>query len=246
MLRLIATLLGTTMMVLGAIACSGPEPRPAEDEVTLTAGSPAASAGHIGASAGDIIDLPAPRTDGGMSLEEALAARRSAREFTDEPLTLEQISQLLWSAQGITADWGGRTAPSAGALYPLEVYVVTADGSFHYLPDGHRLWVMSRGDLRAPLAEAALGQAAVSEAPAVFVITAVYARTAGKYGDRAERYVRLEAGHACQNLLLQAVALGLGAVPIGAFSDTEVQRVLGLPADQEPLYLIPVGHPVPE
>ena len=245
MLRLIATLLGTTLMVLGAIACSSPAPQPAEDGVPRTAGSPAGS-GDIGASVGDILDLPAPRTLGSASLEETLAARRSAREFSDEPLTLEQISQLLWSAQGITVDWGGRTAPSAGALYPLEVYVVTADGSFHYLPDGHRLRVMSRGDLRAPLAEAALDQSAVSEAPAVFVITAVYARTAGKYGDRAERYVHLEAGHACQNLLLQAVALGLGAVPIGAFSDAEVQSVLGLPADQEPLYLIPVGHPVPE
>jgi SagB-type dehydrogenase family enzyme len=189
------------------------------------------------------IALPAPRLKGEMSLEETLAARRSVREFTEEELTMEEISQLLWAAQGITAAWGGRTAPSAGALYPLEVYVATVDGLYHYVPQGHKAVVESKADLRSKLWQAGLNQNAIREAPAVFVITAVYARTAKKYGERAERYVRLESGHAAQNLLLQAVALGLGGVPIGAFYDGQVQSTLSLPSDHEPLYLIPIGHP---
>jgi len=189
------------------------------------------------------IALPAPRLKGAMSLEETLAARRSVREFTEEKLTLEEISQLLWAAQGITAAWGGRTAPSAGALYPLEVYVATADGLYHYVPQGHKAIVESRADLRGALWRAGLSQDAIHQAPAVFVITAVYARTEKKYGGRAERYVKLEAGHAAQNLLLQAVALGLGGVPIGAFYDEQVQSTLSLPSDHEPLYLVPIGHP---
>ncbi len=189
-----------------------------------------------------IVDLPAPRTESAESLEEALLERRSVRAFTGQRLTLTELSQLLWAAQGITAEWGGRTAPSAGALYPLEVYVVTQDGLYHYLPEGHRAELLSRTDLRVQLSRAALGEAAVYGAPAVFVITAVYARTTAKYGDRGERYVQLEAGHVAQNLLLQAVALGLAGVPIGAFSDDDVGRLLDLPSDRVPLYLIPVGH----
>ena len=187
--------------------------------------------------------LPEPKLKGKMSLEETLTQRRSVRSFTEEQLTLEEISQLLWAAQGMTALWGGRTAPSAGALYPLEVYVATADGLYHYVPQEHKVIIESQDDLRLKLWEAGLKQDAIREAPAVFVITAVYERTAKKYGDRAERYVKLEAGHACQNILLQAVALDLGAVPIGAFYDDKVQAALSLPPDHEPLYLIPVGHP---
>ncbi len=189
------------------------------------------------------VSLPAPILKGEMSLEETLALRRSVRSFTDEALTLAEIGQLLWAAQGITCDWGGRTAPSAGALYPLEVYVATADGLYHYMPQGHKVRVESTADLRRALWEAGLKQDAIRQAPVVFVITAVYARTEGKYGARAERYVQLEAGHAAQNLLLQAVAWGLGGVPIGAFNDDQVQSALSLPADHAPLYLIPVGHP---
>jgi SagB-type dehydrogenase family enzyme len=187
--------------------------------------------------------LPEPRLKGEMSLEETLAQRRSVRSFIEEELTLEEISQLLWAAQGITALWGGRTAPSAGALYPLEVYVATASGLYHYVPQEHKVIIVSQNDLRLKIWEVALKQEAIREAPAVFVITAVYDRTAKKYGDRAERYVKLEAGHACQNILLQAVAMDLGAVPIGAFYDDQIQAALSLPADHEPLYLIPVGHP---
>jgi SagB-type dehydrogenase family enzyme len=179
-----------------------------------------------------------------MSLTETLARRRSVREFSPRPLTLEQLGQLLWAAQGITSDDGGRTAPSAGALYPLEVYAITPSGMYHYHPRGHRLERHSRNDLRAALAGAALNQTAVSDAAAVFVIAADYQRTAAKYGPaRSPRYVHLEAGHAAQNLLLQAVALGLGGVPVGAFEDEQVRKLLSLSGAEQPVYLVAVGHP---
>ena len=216
------------MIVLGAATCSDPDP---EADPSDQAAAP------------DALDLPAPSRTGSVSLEEALSGRRSVRDFTDEPLDVEQISQLLWATQGVTAEWGGRTAPSAGALYPLEVYVATAEALSHYLPDGHRLERIAGTDLRARLADAALGQDPVADAPAVFVITAVPARTEVKYGARTTRYVQLEAGHACQNLLLEAVALGLGAVPIGAFDDDEVRAVLDLPGEELPLYIVPAGYP---
>jgi SagB-type dehydrogenase family enzyme len=181
---------------------------------------------------------------GTLTLEEALAQRRSIRSFDDQLLTRAELGQLLWAAQGITSPSGLRTAPSAGALYPLEVYAVTPDGAYRYQPQGHQLVLQVQGDVRSALAAAALSQSSVSDAPTVIVIAAVYARTAQKYGqERSPRYVHLEAGHAAQNVLLQAVALGLGAVPIGAFYDEQVKEVLRLPADQQPLYLIPVGHP---
>jgi SagB-type dehydrogenase family enzyme len=191
-----------------------------------------------------IIPLPSPNLQGTISLEETLAQRRSIRAFEDRPLTDSELGQLLWAAQGLTNERGFRTAPSAGALYPLEVYIATAQGIFHYQPQGHHLVVLSQADARPTLYEAALGQEAVRQASAVFVMTAVYERTINKYDrERSPRYVHLEAGHAAQNLLLEAVALDLGAVPIGAFRDEEIQATLGLPEDHEPLYLIPVGHP---
>jgi SagB-type dehydrogenase family enzyme len=178
-----------------------------------------------------------------MSLEAALMARRSIRSFADTALPLQTIAQLFWSAQGETRPWGGRTAPSAGALYPLELYAATTYGVLHYLPSGHQAEQWLEGDVRVALWASGLRQEALRQAPAVFVMTAVHGRTSAKYGDRAERYVKLEAGHAAQNLLLQAVALGLGAVPIGAFHDQDIASILGLPPDEAPLYLIPVGHP---
>jgi SagB-type dehydrogenase family enzyme len=187
--------------------------------------------------------LPPPGLVGEKSLEEVIASRRSMREFADQALSWSDISQLLWSAQGITDPGGLRTAPSAGALYPLEIYVALPDGAYHYLPCGHAVESVSAGDLRGDLWQAGLRQDALRQASAIFVIAAVYERTEAKYGERAERYVHMEAGHAAQNMLLQAVALELGAVPIGAFSDELVQAALGLPADHRPLYLIPVGHP---
>ena len=193
----------------------------------------------------EVIELPEPRLAGEMSVEEALALRRSKRSFTEEALTWQQISQLLWAAQGITnPTYGFRVAPSAGGLYPLELYVVAPHGVYHYLPQSHQVEKLLEGDLRPELCEAAFSQSAVAEGAIDIVITALYQRTSQKYGEvRSPQYVHLEAGHAAQNILLEAVALGLGAVPIGAFYDGQVQAVLALPPDHQPLYVIPVGHP---
>lgn len=189
------------------------------------------------------IALPSPRTASAVSLEAALSRRRSIRTLRPDAIDAATLGQLLWAAQGITSADGLRTAPSAGALYPLEIYVATADGLYHYRPDGHRLGLHRAGDQRAALRAAAHGEGVIGEAAAVFVIAGVDARTAAKYGaDRARRYVDLEAGHAAQNLLLQATALGLGAVPVGAFSDDAVARVAGLGPEERPLYLVPVGR----
>ena len=191
--------------------------------------------------------LPEPRHDSNVSLEQTLLQRRSIRSYRDEPLTLEEVSQLLWAAQGITGPAGVRSAPSAGALYPLELYLVAGNvqnlppAVYRYEPDGHRLVKIADGDRRAGLAEAALGQGSVKQAAAAFVFSAVYERTTGKYGDRGIRYVDMEAGHAAQNLCLEAVALGLGAVTIGAFEDEAVSRLLNLPGNEQPLCIIPVG-----
>lgn len=188
--------------------------------------------------------LPEPRTKGPLSLEAALARRRSVRRYGPKPLTDEQVGQLCWAAQGVTEpETGKRTAPSAGALYPLELDVVTAEGVRRYLPGRHALSGRLEGDVRGRLAAAALHQRWVEHAPAVLVISAVAERTERKYGDRAERYVSLEAGHAAQNVLLQAEALGLGAVPVGAFDDAKVAQVLALQDGEAPVYLIPVGRP---
>ena len=179
-----------------------------------------------------------------MTLEEAMAQRRSVREYTQETLTLAETGQILWAAQGITSDQGRRTAPSAGARYPLEVYAVSERAAYRYLPDDHRLLVHIEGDRRPQLHQAALQQGPVLQAPLVIVITAVFERTSARYGEqRTPRYVHMEAGHAGQNILLQAVALGLAAVPVGAFYDDEVRQALALPAGEQPLYIIPIGHP---
>lgn len=195
------------------------------------------------ATEGKPTPLPAPDTQSGPALTEALHRRRSLRAYRPRALTKREIGQLLWAAQGISDDRGLRTAPSAGATYPLEVYLATADGLFHYQPAGHELFMLADRDLRHDLAAAGLDQAWIREAPAVFVFTAVVRRTSQRYGTRAERYVHLEAGHACQNLLLQAEALGLGGVPVGAFEDQRVARLLGLASGEAPLYLVPVGEP---
>ncbi len=216
-----------TSLLVGCVAAS-PTPQPPS---------------HTALPATAEVQLPAPRTESPVSLEEALLNRRSVRDFTSEPLSIQEIAQLFWAAQGVTRPWGGRTAPSAGALYPLEIYVATAEGVHQYLPDEHGAARVLGEDVRQALWAAGLRQEALRQAPAIFVITAVPDRTATKYGDRAERYVTLEAGHAAQNLLLQAVALDLGAVPIGAFQDEEISAILELSPNEEPLYLIPVGHP---
>ena len=191
-----------------------------------------------------MIPLPAPKTEGGPALTEALAKRRSIRNFDpDRVLTDAELGQLCWAAQGINRPGGRfRTCPSAGATYPLEMYIVTARGVYHYLPKPHAVEEWAPGDLRGKVQSAALNQPWVGRAPAVFVLAADFRRTAKKYGARAKRYVHIEAGHAAQNLHLQAVALNLGSVPVGAFIDRRVAKVLGLPALQTPLYLVPIGQ----
>jgi SagB-type dehydrogenase family enzyme len=183
-----------------------------------------------------------------VSIEQSLLRRRSIRSYTGESLTLQELSQLLWAAQGVTDPKGFRTAPSAGALYPLELYVVAGDvqdlspGVYRYEPLEHGLVRTMEGDKRAELADAAVWQNFVGEGAIVIVFTAVYERTTGKYGDRGIRYVHMELGHAAQNLCLQATAMDLGAVTVGAFYDEEVVELLDLPGDEQPLYIIPVGR----
>lgn len=182
------------------------------------------------------------------SLEELLLQRRSVRRYADAPLTQDEVFKLLWAAQGITRAGGGRTAPSAGALYPLEIYVVAgnvedlAPGVYKYEPVGDELVHVKDGDVRASLAAAALGQGCVREAAIDIVIGAVYERTTAKYGSRGDRYVHIEVGHAAQNICLQAPALGLGLVTVGAFQDDLVKMIIGMEADETPLYIIPVGR----
>lgn len=194
--------------------------------------------------------LPKPRTEGEASLEHSLLRRRSMRDYVDSRLTLEETGQLLWAAQGITAEGGLRTAPSAGALYPLEIYLTAGNvqqlpaGLYHYRPESHELALAKSGDLRRQLAEAALDQDCVRACAAIILFTADYARTSRKYGPRASRYVHIEIGHAAQNVCLQATALDLGTVTVGAFRDETVTRITEIPAAHKPIYLVTVGRPL--
>jgi SagB-type dehydrogenase family enzyme len=209
------------------------------------AGPPDEEGAGAASQTGQEIRLPKAATDGKMSLERALVARRSLREFSSVALTLSEIGQLAWAGQGIRdAAAGWRTAPSAGALYPMELYYLTVEGLFHYQPRSHTAIKRGASDLRAELAAASLGQASVTQAPCVFVLTAVPASTERRYRARTPRYIAMEAGHVGQNILLQAVALGLGGVPIGAFTDEKVAKLLGLGAGEEPLYILAVGRPL--
>lgn len=184
--------------------------------------------------------LPQPNYRGSVSLEAVILKRRSVRDFSDVPVSTEDLSQILWAAQGVT-DGYFRTAPSAGALYPIEVYVVMGAGVYRYMPDGHFIEQIKSGDLRLELASAALGQGFIADAPLILVIAAVFERTASKYGERGARYVYAEAGHVAQNVCLQATALGLSTVPVGAFYDKKLQLALGLLADHRPIYIMPIG-----
>jgi len=193
------------------------------------------------------IYLPSPNQKGEVSLEEAIAKRRSVRRFTPEPISQLQLSQILWAAQGISDTRGRyRTAPSAGATYPLEIFVVCGrncverigDGIYHYHIAHHSLTLHHKGDVRLELAEAAIYQA-----PIDIVICALYERTTQRYGNRGERYVHIEVGHAGQNIYLQATALGLATVAIGAFHGREVSEVLRLEEQIRPLYIMPLGRP---
>uniref|UniRef100_A0A7V3ZYS0 SagB/ThcOx family dehydrogenase n=1 Tax=candidate division WOR-3 bacterium TaxID=2052148 RepID=A0A7V3ZYS0_UNCW3 len=191
-----------------------------------------------------MIKLPEPRRDSNFSLEKAINERRSVRTYKDSPLTLKEVAQLLWAAQGKVAS-GKRATPSAGATYPMEIYLIAGEveglepGLYKYVYDEHSLQLVKVGDLRRVVSERALRQDMILKAPVTIVISAVFERTRARYGARAERYVYMEAGHIGQNIYLQATALGLGTVAVGAFIDEEVKRVLGI--KEEPLYLFPVG-----
>lgn len=186
--------------------------------------------------------LPEPKRQGHVSVEEAIAKRRSVRAFADIRLTDQELSQLIWAAQGITdRDNGYRAAPSAGATYPLETYLATADGIFHYLPEKHALEPVRKSDARKALAMAALGQRWIETAAAIVIFTTVPERTTRRYGNRGLMYIHMEAGHAAENVHLQAVALGLGSAPIGAFDESAVVKILNLTKTETPLYIIPIG-----
>jgi SagB-type dehydrogenase family enzyme len=207
---------------------------------------------------GRVIVLPDPDYRGSVSVEEALQNRRSIREYQEKPLTLQEVSQILWAAYGITEPIAGtgksflrgglKTAPSAGGRYPLEIYLVAGHitglsaGLYKYLPEEHKIKECLTGDLRQTLCEASYGQDMVQEAPASLVFSAVFARTTGKYGERGRsRYVPIDLGHSAENVYLQAFALGIGTCAVGAFDDHMVAHVLSLPSDEEPLYIMPLG-----
>jgi len=200
--------------------------------------------------------LPAPKLDGEVSVEKALANRRSHRQFQDKSISTEQLSQILWAAYGITSPradapslrGGLRTAPSAGATYPLEIYVVVGNveglepGVYRYVSEEHKLVKTVIGDIRNELTEAALGQRMISAAPVTVFYSAILERTTERYGDRGIYYVYIELGHSAQNVYLQAEALQLGTCAIGAFTDERIREILNLPENEVPLYLMPIGH----
>ncbi len=193
------------------------------------------------------IKLPKPQYDSNVSIEETLLKRRSIRSYKSETLAIAEISQLLWSAQGVTNRKGFRTAPSAGALYPLEVYIAAGNvtdldaGIYKYYPHRHEIVNTVKGDKRSELCRAGLGQSSIKNAPAVMVFCAVFERVTGRYGKRGIQYVHMEVGHAIQNVCLQAISLGLGSVIIGAFNDYDVKEVMNFELDEHPLLILPVG-----
>ncbi|MHC4082466.1 MAG: SagB/ThcOx family dehydrogenase [Planctomycetota bacterium] len=193
---------------------------------------------------GEKTALAPPNTSEGMAVAEAIRLRRSLREFDDTPLTMAEISQLCWAAQGITdSRRSRRAAPSAGALYPMTVFVIDAQGIFEYLPHDHALRCVAVGDARKRLQAASLDQECVGSAPMCMVLVMNVNRTATKYGSRALRYCLMEAGHVAQNVMLQATDLGMGGVTVGAFHEERVAALLKLPRKQRPVYVLPLGHP---
>jgi SagB-type dehydrogenase family enzyme len=194
------------------------------------------------------VKLSGPETSGVSRIENLLAKRRSVRRYTEKGLSEEVISRFLWAAQGISSTEGLRTSPSAGALYPLEIHAVVGEGNglepgiYRYIAEDHTLTREVPGDMREKLSEAALSQLMVRKASVSLVISAVYPRITGKYGKRGIRYADMEAGHAAQNVYLLGVELGIGTCAVGAFDDEEVKKVLKLPANEEPLYILPLGY----
>lgn len=198
-----------------------------------------------------VMKLSPPKTEGTVSVEQAIKQRRTVRAFRSRALDLNQLSQLLWAAHGITENSGfKRAAPSAGALYPMDVYVVVGQNSvaqieagvYHYEPKGHFLALIAKSDLRGVVARASLSQMWMAKAPLSFIITGEYKRVTVKYGERGIRYALIEAGHMGQNLFLQAEALGLKAGIVGAFHDKELIEVMNIPSSHQPLLIMPIGY----
>jgi SagB-type dehydrogenase family enzyme len=211
--------------------------------------SAAPAAPSEAAALGPAIELPPPNRVGSMPVEQALFERRSIRAYQDSPLTLSELSQLLWAAQGVTHPNGWRTAASAGGLYPLELLVAVGNvtglpaGVYRYDPANHQIRLQLPGDQRAALSQAALDQESVAQGAVVLALAGIYERTTGRYGERGRQYVHMEVGIASQNIHLQATALGLGTVFIGAFYEDQLPPILGLAADERLLCLMPVGRP---
>jgi SagB-type dehydrogenase family enzyme len=192
----------------------------------------------------DEVALPAPSTDGQVSLEAAIAGRRSVKEFDATPLTPQELGQLAWAAQGITEpEKGFRAAPSAAAMYPVHLYLVTADGLYRYVPAGHKLEHMPLPDAQAALRGVTADQPSIQQAPLTVIITADFEPLRERFGERADGFVYMEAGHVGQNLQLQARTLGLGSLPVGGFDPARVAEALSLPDNHAPIYTMPIGHP---
>lgn len=197
-------------------------------------------------AAQSVIMLPEPNYSG-LTVEEAIGERRSIRSYTNEKITLEELSMLLWAGQGITSDWGARASPSAGALYPMELYVVpnrvegAGCGIYHYVPQEHKLVLVREGDFGEEVFDAAHGQTCVRDAAVVIVMTAVRERTAVKYADAADTLIAMEAGHISENILLESVSLGLGSVPVGGFIPAEMDEILGVEEGESSLYAVAIG-----
>jgi len=201
--------------------------------------------------------LPRPRLISNVSLEEALWNRRSRREFKPDPVSAEDVAQILWAAYGINQSGRGsistagklKTAPSAGARYPLEIYLLAGNvmdmptGFFKYIPGDHTIRLINERNLGHELCVAALHQDMILKAPACLVYTAIFRRTTSRYGERGRtRYVPMDVGHSAQNVYLQATALNLGTCALGAFNDDQVKKALDVPVEEEPLYLMPFGY----
>ncbi len=191
--------------------------------------------------------LPEPILKGTLSVEEAIVSRRTVRSFAKRPLSLDEFSQLLWSAYGVTGGFK-RTVPSAGALYPMDIYAAVGlvndvkAGIYHYIPEEHGISLILKGDMRGKIAEASLFQMWMADAPVLFIITVEYHRITIKYGERGIRYALMEAGHIAQNLFLQAEALGLGAGIVGAFHDDKLLKITDIPKSHYPLLIMPIGY----
>jgi SagB-type dehydrogenase family enzyme len=216
-------------------------------EVALVVGLLFSAGPGLGA---DVVQLTPPAFQGKTSVEEALKTRRTVRQFASRGLELAQVAQLLWATDGTSDAKGLRTAPSAGATYPLEIYLVAGErgvsglvpGLYHYRPDSHNLELTQPGDLRAQVARASLHQTWMAQAPVMVVLAAEYRRCTARYGERGVRYTHMEVGHAGQNLFLQAQALNLSCGIVGAFEDRDLKETLHLPTQHEPLLIMPVGY----